>query len=237
MSAIPQTESFANRILVWDFPTRVFHWSLATCFTIAYLTAESETYAVAHQMSGYMFAALIAFRLVWGLAGSRYARFTDFLRSPVTIISYMGAYFKGKPSHYTGHNPLGAVAIVLMLVLGIGIGVTGWMNTGGANGEAFEGIHEFFVNAMLIVVVLHILGVIVTSLMHRENLAKAMVTGYKKGPVDAGIRRGHGIIAVALIGLLVTFGWGLSQGKLPALLDPGVAVAEHGGGGADHDDD
>lgn len=240
MSAISQTGSFAKRILVWDFPTRVFHWSLAACFAIAYLSAESETYAVLHQMSGYLFAALIGFRLVWGLAGSRYARFAEFLRSPATILGYMGAFFKGKPPHYVGHNPLGAIAIVLMLALGIGIAISGWMNVSDTGGEAFEEIHEFFANAMLIVVFAHIGGVILSSLLHRENLAKAMVTGYKSGPDDAGIRRGHGIIAVLLIGLLAAFGWSLAQGKLPALLDPVVASAEQGGtglGDSDKDDD
>lgn len=237
MSAIPQTESFGQRILVWDFPTRVFHWSLAICFATAYLTAESETYAVAHQMAGYLFAALIGFRLVWGLAGSRYARFAEFLRSPATIVSYLGTFFKGKPQHYVGHNPLGAVAVVLMLTLGIGIGISGWMNAGDTGGETFEEIHEFFAHAMLAVVALHIAGVIVSSLLHRENLAKAMITGYKNGAASAGIRRAHGIIAVLLIGTLGAFGWSLSQGWLPALLDPVAASAGQDEGRGDHDHD
>lgn len=237
MSAIPQTESFGQRILVWDFPTRVFHWSLASCFAVAYLSAESETYAVAHQLSGYLFAGLIGFRLVWGLAGSRYARFAEFLRAPAAILGYMGAFLKGRPPHYVGHNPLGAIAIVLMLALGIGIAISGWMTVSDRGGEAFEEIHEFFAHAMLIVVFAHVGGVIVSSLLHRENLAKAMVTGYKNGPDDAGIRRGHGIIALLLIGALGAFGWSLSQGKLPALLDPAAASLEQGEEGGDRNDD
>lgn len=236
MSTATQAQPLHQRILVWDMPTRVFHWSLATCFAIAWLTAESEAYALVHQISGYLFAALIGFRLVWGFAGSRHARFAGFLRSPATTLRYLGVYLKGKPEHTIGHNPLGAVAIVLMLALGLGIGVTGWMNAG-ADNETFEEIHEALAHAMLIVVVLHIAGVVVSSILHRENLVRAMVTGYKQGPADAGIRRGHGIMAALLIAALAAFGWSLAQGKLPVLLDPVAASAERGHEGHDHDDD
>lgn len=224
-----------QRILVWDMPTRVFHWSLAGCFTIAWLTAESEPYAAVHQIAGYLFAALIAFRLVWGLAGSRYARFAEFLRSPREIARYAAGYVRRAPAHYIGHNPLGALAIVLMLVLGIGIAVTGWLNATG--GESFEEIHEVFANGMLVVIFVHIAGVIASSLMHRENLAEAMVTGYKNGPESAGIRRSHGIIALLLIAALGFFAWSLYQGKLPTLLDPGVMSATQGEHGENDKDD
>lgn len=222
-----------QRILVWDLPTRIFHWSLAGCFVIAWLTAESDSYAEVHLIAGYLFAALIAFRIIWGMAGTRYARFTEFLRSPGEIARYLSSYVRRAPVHYVGHNPLGALAIVLMIALGAGIAVSGWLTV--TNGEGFEEVHEAFATGMLVVVCLHVAGVIASSLMHRENLAEAMVTGYKRGPASAGIRRSHGIIAVMMIAAMGAFAWGLYQGKLPLLLDPvaGNMTGEHG----DHDED
>lgn len=228
----------ARRILVWDLPTRVFHWTFAACFATAWLTAESEPYATVHQIAGYLFAALIAFRLVWGFAGSRYARFAEFLRLPREIAGYAAGYFRRAPAHYIGHNPLGALAIVLMLALGVGIVVTGWLNVN--DGERFEEVHEVLGNGMLIVVIVHIAGVIASSLMHRENLAEAMVTGFKRGPESAGIRRSHGVIATLLVAALGVFAWSLYAGKLPMLLDPAAVSAspgEHGEHGEDGDDD
>ena len=148
MNANPQSEFAARRILVWDLPTRIFHWSLAAAFTIAYLTAEVEQYRLVHLLCGYLFVALIGFRLIWGVVGSRYARFAEFLRSPSATLGYLRSWFKGKPDHFIGHNPLGAVAILLMLALGIGIGITGWLNAGDAGGETYEEVHEAFANAM-----------------------------------------------------------------------------------------
>lgn len=235
MTRIPIIDASIQQILVWDFPTRVFHWSLAVCFAVAYLTAEADGFALVHQIAGYLFAALIAFRWVWGLVGSRYARFTEFLRTPATALNYLGAYVKGKAGHYVGHNPLGALAIMLMLLLGTGIGVTGWLSVSEAGGEAYEEVHELFANAMLVVVVLHIIGVIATSLMYRANLTRTMVTGYKQGASDAGIKSGHHVIALLLIAALGVFGWLLFQGKLPALLDPAAVISEHGSD-ADHED-
>lgn len=229
------TQPSSRNILVWDLPTRAFHWSLAGCFAVAYLTAESEALALIHQLAGYLFAALITFRLVWGVFGSRYARFTEFLRSPAEVIRYAASYLKRAPQHYIGHNPLGALAIVLMLALGIGIVATGWLNVSG--GEAFEEVHEFFANAMLVVVIAHIGGVIASSILHRENLARAMVTGIKQGPSEAGIRRKHGIIALLLVAALACLSWSLSQGKLPALMDPTAISTAQGGHGEGDDDD
>ena len=235
MAAIAQPAVPAvRRILVWDLPTRTFHWLLAASFATAWLTAESEPYAAVHQIAGYLFAALIGFRLVWGLVGTRYARFTEFLRSPSEIARYAAGYIRRAPAHYVGHNPLGALAIVLMLLVGIGIVATGWLTA--TTGESFEEIHEVLGNGMLFIVFVHIAGVIASSILHRENLAGAMVTGHKSGPASAGIRRSHGIIAILLIAALSAFAWSLDQGKLPALLDPATMSASQDGHG-DHGED
>ena len=174
----------AQKILVWDIPTRVFHWSLALSFAGAFITAETERYRDLHLALGYILLGLIAFRLVWGFVGSTYARFSSFTFSATEVVAYVKSLMQRQPRHYLGHNPAGSVAIYMLLGLGLLIGISGAMLHFEIGGEMFEEPHEAASNVMLAVVVIHILGVIVSSILHRENLARAMVTGYKQGPAD-----------------------------------------------------
>lgn len=192
-----------QRILVWDLPTRIFHWSLALSFAGAFLTADSEYWRGVHVLLGYVMLALLAFRLVWGFVGSRYARFGQFLPRPSAVVGYVRGLVRGRPPHYTGHNPLGAIAILLLLGLGLASGVSGWMYYQEIGGEWLEELHETLANAMLAVVVVHVLGVLFSSLVHRENLVRAMLTGRKRGdPGDAiaGSRLWAGLLLLAALG-------------------------------------
>lgn len=224
------------RILVWDLPTRWFHWLLAASFAGAWLTAESERYRDLHVMLGYTLLGLIAFRLVWGFVGTRYARFADFAHSPAKIARYAKSLLSGKPEHYPGHNPAGAMVIFLLLALGIAAGVSGWMAYNELGGEWLEEGHEFFANLMLAVVFVHIAGVIVSSWLHRENLARAMVTGYKQGEAGEGIRKKRGIAALLLLAALAGF-WGLwFNGKLDFLVSGQTSAQQERHGGQQDDD-
>lgn len=215
-----------QRILVWDFPTRIFHWTLAFSFAGAFLTAETEKLRDIHVLCGYLALGMIGFRLVWGLIGSRHARFSDFVRGPAAVMRYLRSLVGGTPEHHVGHNPAGAIAVVALLALGLGTGIAGWMTFNEIGGDLLEELHEGLANTMLAVVIVHVVGVIVSSRLHRENLVGAMVTGYKNGPASEGIPRRHGIIAVMLIAAVATFGWSLTQGKLTGLYDPGVVAAK-----------
>lgn len=210
-----------NKILVWDIPTRVFHWLLAISFTGAYLTAETERYRDIHLLLGYTLLGLIAFRLIWGFAGSRYARFKSFLFSPSTVVSYIKSLLQRKPEHYVGHNPAGGLAIFLLLGLGLLVGATGVLLYFEVGGESFEDLHEVFANGMLLVVGIHIAGVIVSSALHRENLVRAMVTGYKSGKPDQGIARAYVWLGVALLAAVVAFWvWAPQSGLLQSSDSP-----------------
>ncbi|MDP2792510.1 MAG: cytochrome b/b6 domain-containing protein [Sulfurisoma sp.] len=198
-------------ILVWDIPTRVFHWSLAASFVGAYLTSESERLAAIHIAFGYALLGLIAFRLVWGFIGSRYARFSEFVRGPAAVIDYAKSLIAGRPRHFIGHNPAGAVAIVLLLALGLATGASGWAMHEELGGEWLEKLHEASANAMLALVVIHLVGVAVSSLLHKENLVRAMVTGRKNGTPGDGIERGNGFFALLLAAAVAAFGWSSLQ--------------------------
>lgn len=194
-----------KRILIWDLPTRVFHWTFALSFAGAYLTAETERYRDIHLALGYLFLGLLVFRLIWGLTGTRYARFSAFLFKPAEIIDYIRGLFSHNAKHYIGHNPAGSVAIFLLLGLGMLISVSGVLLDFEIGGEMFEEWHEVAANLMLAVVVVHILGVIVSSLLHGENLVSSMINGFKNAESGQSAEKSHVWLGVLMLALMAAF--------------------------------
>lgn len=192
-------------VKVWDAPTRVFHWLTALSFFVAYLTAESERWRLVHVTFGYTLGALMLFRLFWGVAGTRHARFTSFVRGPGAVLRYVKAMVNGLPEHHIGHNPLGAVAIVLMIGLGVAQLVSGWAIYQELGGEWLAQLHELSANTMMVVVAVHIAGVLGTSYVQRENLVRAMLTGMKIGMQAQGIRSTRRIVAILVVIAVVVF--------------------------------
>jgi cytochrome b len=174
-----------ERILVWDWPVRLGHWLMVAAFAMAWLTAESESWRRVHAAAGGVVVGVILFRLVWGVVGTRHARFASFLRGPAAVLAYLEGLAQWHAPHATGHNPAGGWAIMALLALGLATGFTGWLayNDIGSLGNLHEGMDH----TMLAVVGLHIAGVGVGSLAHRENLVRAMLTGYKRGTVAEAI--------------------------------------------------
>lgn len=167
-------------VKVWDPFVRVFHWSLVLGFAIAWLTAGE--WDRVHEWTGYAVVGLVGLRVLWGLAGPRHARFTRFVRGPDVVAHYVADVAAGREARHLGHNPAGG-AMVLALLLGLGgLGLTGWMATQEASiaVEWAEDVHEVLANLLLALVGVHVAGVIFTSLRHRENLVRAMVTGEKR---------------------------------------------------------
>lgn len=173
-------ESRPDRIKVWDPIVRVFHWSLVAFFLFSYLTGDE--WKSAHILSGYVVGGLIAARLVWGLVGSHHARFVNFVYSPRTIASFLCDTARLRAKRYIGHNPAGGAMVVALLLMVTGIVTTGYMMTTDAYWgiEWVEDAHEIFVNLTLGLIVLHVGGVVLASLEHRENLVRSMFTGHKR---------------------------------------------------------
>jgi len=183
----------SSQIKVWDPLVRFFHWSLVTAFIIAYLT-EDDLLTV-HSWAGYLILSLLIIRLVWGFIGTRYARFSDFVYSPGNIIQFIKDTLQLKAKRYLGHNPAGG-AMVILLILSLlmttasGIVLLGaeeqagpvahWFtHAGNVWANSLEELHEFFANFTLLLVFVHVIGVVVESLIHQENLVSAMLTGFK----------------------------------------------------------
>ena len=183
-----------QEIKVWDPLVRLFHWSLATAFFIAYLSEDD--WLDLHVLAGYTIAGLLVFRLLWGFIGTRHARFSDFVCPPREVLAYLKSMVLFHPKRYIGHNPAGgAMVIALLLSLSMtvltGLSVYGSEEMAGplaglfANapefvGNVFEELHEFFANFTLFLVVFHVIGVILAGLQHGENLVRAMINGRKR---------------------------------------------------------
>lgn len=227
------------KVLVWDIPTRLFHWLFAGAFAVAYLAGEEDSLLPLHVFAGLLILLLIAFRLAWGLIGSRYARFTSFLFSPLAAVRYAFEMVQGKARRFIGHNPAGSWAIYGLLLLGAASSVTGLMAL--LSGESFKEIHEVLANAMLLLVIAHIIGVVVGSVVHKEHLAKSMVNGHKEGNKEDGIRSPRYLGAVILLALVAGTGGIFLNGydaarktlKLPFISQPLNLAHEHGEHGHD----
>lgn len=174
-------------VKVWDPLLRLFHWSLVTSFAVAWLT--SDDVKDIHEWAGYAAAALVAFRIVYGLVGPHYARFGQFIRGPLATATYARDAISRRERRYLGHNPMGAVMVMALLAMIAAMALTGWlMSTDAYWGiEWLEELHETLANVLLGLVALHIAGVVLASFRHRENLVRAMITGYKRSPLPDDI--------------------------------------------------
>lgn len=197
------------RILVWDLPVRVSHWLLAVSFIGAFLTAESESARNIHVTLGYTVLNLIGFRLLWGFVGSRHARWHAFLRGPTAVVDYLRSLLAGTPRAYAGHNPAGGWVICTMLALGLAAAISGLAIHNEAGGKWLESLHEAAANALLVLVLVHIAGVLVSSVLHRENLVAAMLSGRKSGSPRDAIARSRWVPAVALAAAVAVLWSGL----------------------------
>ena len=188
---MPCQANTTDTIKVWDPLLRTFHWSLVLFFALAFITEDDWTSL--HVVAGYTVTMLIGFRLIWGLVGPRYARFTQFIKSPAEVLTYIRKMLSLKVPHYLGHNPAAAAMILSLLLSIIMVCFTGMIiiaaegqgplaNTffSAMNAEWMEEIHEFFANFTLLLVILHVIGVLFSSILERQNLARAMITGLKR---------------------------------------------------------
>ena len=215
-----------RRVEVWDRFVRVFHWSVALAFFIAYFI-EDELLAV-HVWAGYIIGVLVAMRIVWGFAGPKHARFRDFVCGPWKAWRYVLDLISFRAERHVGHSPAGGVMVILLFA---GLLATVWSGMelhaiendagplatitqpmsseptpswsspiaivptaravdderhegkfGSESEDLWEDIHELMANLVMTLVVLHIIGVVLASVVHRENLVRSMLTGSKREP-------------------------------------------------------
>jgi cytochrome b len=219
-SQTPQTAA----ILVWDLPTRLFHWILVALVVAQWWTARNFSTMEYHLWGGYALLVLVLFRVIWGFAGSDTARFSDFVRGPGAVLAYVKTLLRGATPRHLGHNPLGGWSILAMLALLLVQAGTGLF----ASDDIFyEGplyswvsretsawlttIHKLNFDLLLILIAIHLAAVLFYLLVKRENLIHPMLSGRKRLPADwavpaprmVGPWRGLAALAVASAGV----GW------------------------------
>lgn len=232
ISPASSASASAARVRVWDLPIRLFHWLLVATILVAFLSSEEESaLAPWHVPAGWIAAILIAFRLVWGFVGGEHARFADFLK-PSQIVHHIGGLFSGKPERSIGHNALGGIAIIALL------GTVGGIVYSGATmqGEAEGGLHETLANVLLGLIALHVIAVIVMSLLTKDNLIGAFITGTKRADLHPGVGDARSPAPLALPVAAIAIA-GSAYGATvidPQAFTPGAhAEAGEGGGGSE----
>lgn len=180
------------KVKVWDLPTRLFHWLLVACFATAFYTSQSEWMLGYHSVAGYIAGVLVVFRIIWGFAGNRFARFSEFIKGYSAIRSYLLDTIQHHPPRYLGHNPAVAIMVIFMLTLVLTIVTTGLITFAGeelrgplaglfsfSTAEYTSEFHEFLAILAVVVVVIHICAALIHDFYFKENIILAMLTGVK----------------------------------------------------------
>lgn len=216
---------------VWDLPVRLVHGLFIACFAGAWLTAESERLRLLHVTLGLTMAGLAIFRIVWGFAGTRHARFADFVRAPGAVLRYLRSLLTGRPEHHAGHNPAGGWAVLALLGLILVTTASGWATYSDWGGEWLEEAHEVAAHALLLLAAVHVAGVLVSSVLHHENLLRPMFTTGRKPGATSGVKP---VRAVAALVLAAVLGFWALQWQQPAV---GTQTAAAPAGSHEDDDD
>ncbi|MGE9745288.1 cytochrome b/b6 domain-containing protein [Bdellovibrio bacteriovorus] len=201
--------------LIYDLPTRLFHWLFSALFLLSFIIAktvddDSVVFSY-HMLSGLLLAWLVVWRFVWGIMGTKHAKFSGFSLNPLELKNYLVGVLVGSKRRWSGHNPASSWAAMAMFALALGLAVTGYLMTMGSK-ETFEEAHELMANAFVVIAAFHVVGVILHSLRHRDAIALSMLDGKKDVDGDGvGISSSKGIAAVILLSLVVVGGLYLTK--------------------------
>lgn len=182
-----------KEVKVWDVAVRGSHLAFGLLVLGAFLTSEEDTSVALHTRLGLVLLGVVLFRVVWGFVGSRHARFSDFVRPPREVIAALKDMVRGAPKHVLGHNPVGAVMVVALLTTMLAVTMTGIIISQGpewsgplalskSTAHFVKEVHEAAAWSLPVMIVLHVAGVLLSSVLERQNLVKGMLTGFKRAP-------------------------------------------------------
>jgi cytochrome b len=196
--------------LIYDLPSRLFHWMFAALFLFSFAIAnvvdDESVLFIYHMLLGLLMGALILWRIYWGIFGTKHARFTNFTLNPLALKDYFLGIVSGSTKRWPGHNPASSWATILMLFLGLGLCFTGYLMTTGDK-EVYEDIHELMANAFLATVLLHIAGVLLHSVRHKDGIALSMLDANKENiENEKSIGSQRIFSAITLLLLMALFG-------------------------------
>lgn len=186
------------KVKVWDLAVRIFHWGVALLVLAAFLTSEEDESIPLHTKAGLAVLGAVVFRVAWGIWGSPHARFKAFVRSPREVLAYAREFVRGRPPVHASHNPLGGMMVVALLLTLLATALTGALTYAGpewggalaasltkGQGKALKELHEGLASLLLGLVGVHVAGVLVSSLLERQNLILGMISGRKRAPGPA----------------------------------------------------
>lgn len=216
-----------NRIRVWDLPTRIFHWTLVSLVTAAMISGFIGGPAMEwHGRFGIGIAGLLVFRIVWGFAGSTYARFAQFVRGPAEIREYLRGRWKG-----VGHNPLGALSVLAMLAVlaaQVGTGLAGnddiafngplYALVSGELSSRLTSLHRLNVWVVLALIALHVAAIGLYAHVRKENLVLPMLRGWKErqDPAEDSLSGGGAIAFLVALAIALAAAWAASGAWIAA---------------------
>lgn len=207
--------------IVYDWPTRIIHWIFVIFFLSAFIIAknvDSETLTFTyHMLIGLALSFALILRVLWLFIGTKYARITSFALNPKDLLIYFKGILTGDRTRWAGHNPASSWAGLFMILLALSLGLTGYLMTSSESGkETFEDIHELLANGLLVTAILHVLGVIVHTIRHKELIGLSMLHGRKADiNLNAAISQTYPTIGILVLGLVVVFGLQLYQNYSP----------------------
>lgn len=210
-SKLTQTGVIMRRQLVYDLPTRLFHWLFAALFLSGFIIAKSidddSPWFNYHSLAGLTLGFLVLLRILWGLFGTKHARFSGFALKPMELIGYFKGIFAGEKRRWAGHNPASSWAGLVMMVMALGLAGTGYLMTSGPNKETFEDAHELLANGFIVIVVLHVAGIALHTIRHQEMIGLSMIDGKKEDvAIVQAIPSSKSVIGILLLGLILAFG-------------------------------
>lgn len=237
-----------SRILVWDLPTRLFHWLLAGAFLPAFLVAlttddDGRLFPV-HMLLGLVAAFIVGLRLLWGLVGSRPSRLSTLALRPADLLAYVqGAITGGARRLWTGHNPGASWAALVMFACVVGLAASGILMSRGV--EAVEEVHEVLAWTLMGTVGVHLAGIVLHTLREREGIARSMLDGRRVGAAGDAIASPRPVAGLVFLALTGAWTGGLVQSYDPAtssvvvpVLGARLLLGEGGeGGGAEGEEE
>jgi len=234
---MPTTDQNENATppIIWDLPLRLFHWTMVASVSVAAITGYflPDWWLNVHAYAGYVLGALLIFRVIWGVVGSKYSRFKIFPLKTGQAKSHLANLLRGRSDPYTGHNPIGAWMIVLLLASLAALVVTGLVVWGGQEnngplsavvgyrlGSFTEEIHEFFAGFVMTLIGIHLVGVLVETAIFKHRIVPAMINGRKpaiqaENPVTVWHNLFGGLVFASVIAGIVYLAAtvGVSQAK------------------------
>lgn len=206
-----------NRQLIYDLPLRLYHFIFAALFSIAFLISntiddDSALFSL-HMLAGIALTFVVLQRIVWGFIGTRYSRFSELPLNPSQLIAYFGGVFTGGARKWAGHNPASAWAGLTMMILALALGLTGYLMSTGCDSDFVEDSHELLANGFLAVVILHLAGLALHTMKHRDNIGLSMLDGHKSElPPEVAIASPQKLSGIIFLSVFLLFVGALFRG-------------------------